>query len=49
VPAELVGAVRWLESNTVDLSALSDAAVIERVLDTLALRMDGKATSPSYG
>lgn len=46
-PADLAAAVRWLESNTVDLSALSDAALVRKVLDTLALRMDGKAASPS--
>lgn len=41
-PAELAAAVAWLESNTVNLSALTDAALIRKVLDTLALRMDGK-------
>ena len=47
-PAELAATVRWLESNTVDLSELSDAALVRKVLDTLALRMkDGKAASPS--
>jgi integrase len=47
-PAELATAVRWLESNTVDLSALTDAALIRKALDTIALRMkDGGAASAS--
>ena len=48
VPAELAATVRWLESNTVDLSALADAALVRKVLDTLALLMkDGKAAAPA--
>ncbi|MFY1688042.1 tyrosine-type recombinase/integrase [Plantactinospora sp. WMMB782] len=47
-PAELATAVRWLESNTVDLTALTDAALIRKALDTIALRMkDGGAASAS--
>ncbi|BEL10032.1 integrase [Actinoplanes sichuanensis] len=47
-PAELATAVRWLESNTVDLSALTDAALIRKCLDTIALRTkDGGPASPS--
>jgi integrase len=46
-PEDLAAAVRWLEANTVDLSALADAAVVRKALDTLALRMDGRAASAS--
>lgn len=47
-PAELAATVRWLEANTVDLLALSDAALVRKALDTLALCMkDSKAASPS--
>jgi integrase len=46
-PGHLAGAVAWLQANTVNLSALADAALIRKVLDTLALRMDGKAASPA--
>jgi integrase len=38
----LAGAVQWLAANTVDLSALRDAALVRKVLDALALRQDGK-------
>jgi integrase len=41
----LAGAIRWLEANTVNLSALVDAALVRKALDMLALRMDGKAAS----
>src|SRR6185436_12840143 len=37
-PGDLATAVRWLSSNTVKLSAMEDAAVIRKALDTLALR-----------
>lgn len=42
-PAELAGAVEWLAKNTVDLSALKDAALARKVSDAIAIRcMDGK-------
>jgi integrase len=44
-PEHLAGAVKWLEVNTVSLSAITDAALIRKALDTLALRMDGRAAS----
>jgi integrase len=40
-PPELAATVRWLGSNTVNLTSL-DAALIRKALDTLALRLDGK-------
>ena len=46
-PAELATAVRWLEANTVDLSALVDAALVRKALDMVALRLDGAAASAS--
>nr|WP_221376881.1 integrase [Actinoplanes polyasparticus] len=46
-PAELANALLWLESNTVDLAALSDPALTRKLLDALALRLDGKAASAS--
>ncbi|MGA5312280.1 tyrosine-type recombinase/integrase [Micromonospora taraxaci] len=46
-PAHLAAAVRWLKANTVDLTALTDAALVRKALDTLALRMDGAPASPS--
>ncbi|GAA0717910.1 tyrosine-type recombinase/integrase [Dactylosporangium roseum] len=44
-PAALTSAVTWLQANTVNLSVLTDAALVRKVLDTLALRMDGKPAS----
>jgi integrase len=42
-PDELAAAVRWLEANTVNLTALQDAALTRKVLDTLSLRTtDGR-------
>ncbi|MFI5839790.1 tyrosine-type recombinase/integrase [Catenuloplanes sp. NPDC051500] len=46
-PEHLASAVRWLESHTVDSNALTDAALVRKVLDTLALRMDGRAAAPA--
>ncbi len=47
-PAELATTVRWLETNTVDLSALVDAALIRTALDAITLRMkDGGPASAS--
>ncbi|MEU7868031.1 integrase [Dactylosporangium sp. NPDC049140] len=42
-PQELAAAVEWLAQNTVDLAALKDAALVRKVLDTMAIRRtDGK-------
>lgn len=41
-PEHLRPTIEWLESHTVNLSALTDAALVRHVLDTLALRLDGK-------
>jgi hypothetical protein len=47
-PEELGPAVRWLEANTVKLATLgSDAALVRKALDALALRLDGKAAAPN--
>jgi integrase len=44
-PAELAPAIRWLETNTVKLTELNDAAIIRKALDALSLRQDGKAAA----
>lgn len=46
-PADLAGAVSWLESNTVDLAALMEPDIARKALDALALRIDGKAAAAS--
>ncbi len=46
-PEPLASAIRWLEGNTVDMSALMDAALVRKTLDALALLRDGKAASPA--
>ncbi|WP_038841379.1 tyrosine-type recombinase/integrase [Salinispora arenicola] len=46
-PEELATALHWLESNTADLSSLSDPALTRKLLDALALRLDGKAAAAS--
>jgi integrase len=47
-PADHAATVRWLEANTVDLSALTDAALVRKALDMLALRTkDGGAAAAS--
>jgi integrase len=44
-PDDLAPVVRWLAANTVKLSALTDAAIVRKSLDTLAVRLDGKAAA----
>ena len=41
-PDEHAAVVRWLASSTVNLADMEDAALIRKVLDLLALRLDGK-------
>ncbi|WP_258348287.1 tyrosine-type recombinase/integrase [Saccharopolyspora gregorii] len=41
-PVEIARALRWLEANTVAMSKLDDPALMRRVLEQLARRMDGK-------
>lgn len=41
-PAELAPAVKWLASNTVRLTDLSDAGLVRKALDALATRLDGQ-------
>lgn len=45
LPAESVRALRWLEKNTLPVSAISEPRVVRGMLDALARRMDGKAAS----
>jgi integrase len=45
-PDEHAATVAWLEANTVKLAALTDAALVRKALDLLALRQDGQAASP---
>lgn len=44
-PEHLRVTLRWLETHTVRVPELSDAARVRKALDTLALRMDGKAAA----
>jgi site-specific recombinase XerD len=44
-PEDLAPAIRWLASNTVKLTDLTDAALVRKALDLLALRIDGKAAA----
>jgi integrase len=46
-PADLVPVVQWLRNNTVKLSALNDAALVRKALDTLATLLTGKAAAPN--
>ena len=46
-PDRLAGAVRWLQANTVSLTALTDASLVRKALDMLALRLDGKPAAAS--
>jgi len=46
-PERLAGAVEWVKTNTVNLSALTDAALVRKVLDTIALTMEGDPAAPS--
>ncbi|MBS2966013.1 tyrosine-type recombinase/integrase [Actinocrinis puniceicyclus] len=40
-PQNLIKAVRWLEKNTVAVTALEDATVVRAVLDALSKKLDG--------
>lgn len=44
-PDDLAPVIRWVASNTVRLTDLTDAALIRKALDLLALRIDGKAAA----
>ena len=44
-PTDLAPAVQWLSSNTVNMTALTDPALVRKVLDALAMRIDGKAAA----
>ncbi|GAB7040702.1 MULTISPECIES: tyrosine-type recombinase/integrase [Catenuloplanes] len=46
-PAELADAVAWLDKGTVKLSELTEAARVRKVLDSLALKLDGTAAAAS--
>ncbi|HEV7831232.1 MAG TPA: tyrosine-type recombinase/integrase [Pseudonocardiaceae bacterium] len=41
-PPEIDRALRWLASNTLSVSRLDDPAIVRRVLEQLAVKMDGK-------
>jgi integrase len=41
-PPEIERALRWLGANTVSVSRLDDPAVARRVLDQIALKLDGR-------
>ncbi|GAA2980682.1 integrase [Actinokineospora diospyrosa] len=42
MPAEVAEALKWLASNTVEVSALDDVALLRRVLDAISVKMDGE-------
>jgi integrase len=45
-PSHVAAVIEWLEGNTVDLTALKDAALVRKALDTIALRRtDGKTAA----
>ncbi|WP_432981558.1 tyrosine-type recombinase/integrase [Dactylosporangium sp. CA-233914] len=46
-PDEHVRAIDWLRKNTVKLTALTDAGLVRKALDQLALKTDGKAAAPN--
>ncbi|MFI5935763.1 tyrosine-type recombinase/integrase [Actinoplanes sp. NPDC051494] len=46
-PDGLATAVAWLHKNTVKIAALEEAALVRKVLDALALKLDGTAAGAS--
>ncbi|RSM44963.1 integrase, partial [Actinoplanes sp. ATCC 53533] len=46
-PPDLASAVAWVETNTVNLIDLADASLVRKVLDGLALTLDGRAAAAS--
>ena len=47
-PPEVDAALRWLARASLPMSALEESAVIARVLDACAHKLDGSAASPEY-
>ncbi|MER6176041.1 tyrosine-type recombinase/integrase [Streptosporangium sp. NPDC001681] len=47
ISPEMAQAARWLQSASLDLTALNDAKTVRLALDALALRLDGKAAAPN--
>jgi integrase len=41
-PAEVAATLRWLAANTLKLTDLTDAALVRKALDLLAVRLDGR-------
>jgi integrase len=46
-PADITAALRWVEKNSVPISALEDPATLRLALDALGRKMDGKAAAAS--
>jgi integrase len=46
-PDDLSRAVRWLEANTVPVTALNDPVLVRKVLDQLATLMNGRPAAPT--
>jgi integrase len=46
-PPELARAVAWIERHTVNIAALTDAALTRKVLDALTSKLDGQPAAPS--
>jgi integrase len=45
-PEEIAQALRWVEKNSIPISALEDASTVRLALDALSLRLDGKSAAP---
>ncbi len=46
-PDDIANTVRWLQSNTVKLTALNDASLARKALDAIATLKKGKAAAPT--
>lgn len=46
-PPDLASAVAWVREHTVKVADLADPALVRKTLDSLALRLDGKAAAAS--
>ncbi|TQN32628.1 site-specific recombinase XerC [Haloactinospora alba] len=47
-PSEVETALRWLERNSLPLTALEDPRTVTAALDACARRLDGKPAAPEY-
>ena len=47
IPSEFGAAMKWLSSNTIQVSDMDDSALMRKALDALSLRIDGKSAAAS--